>query len=116
MGRFVAAPGAYWAWASQIYGGGATPVQAETTALLAAMTVQPNAARQTLINDLIYALKQSGAWAKMDFLYVLAAHDNQAARLNWKTAANLATVNGTCTFTVDRGYNGDGSTGYLGTG
>src|SRR5262245_5597796 len=64
------------------------PIQAETTALLAAMTVQPNAARQTLINDLIYGLKNAGLWIKIDFFYVLAAHDSQAARIGWKTAAN----------------------------
>jgi hypothetical protein len=89
---------------------------AEATALFAAMTVQPDAARKTLIDNLIVSLKSAGVWAKLDFLYVLAAHDAQAARLNWLTAANLATVNGTTTFTTDRGYKGDGSTGWLDTG
>jgi hypothetical protein len=91
--------------------------EAETTTLLAAMSSQPDATRTTAINTLIAALKTAGIWAKLDVLYILAAHDAQAARLNWKTPASFtATAVNTPTFTTDRGYNGNGSTSYLTTG
>jgi hypothetical protein len=102
--------------ASYYSGGGAPALQAETVALLAAMTVQPSAGRQTLIDNLIIALKSAGLWTKCDLFYVLAAHDAQAARINWITPAQVLSVNGTCTFTTDRGYISDGTTGWLGAG
>jgi hypothetical protein len=92
------------------------PTQSETTALLAAMTVQPNAARANLINNLIFTLKNAGVWTTFDMLFIYAAHDAQAARINWVTPAQILTANGTLTFTVDRGYQGDGVTGFLSTG
>ncbi len=45
----------------------------------------------------------------------MASHDPQAARINIKNPAQVAAVNGSLTFTTDRGYVGDGSTGYLET-
>lgn len=88
----------------------------ETIALLSAMTVTPDAARQILINATISSLKSSGIWAQLDLLYVDAAHDSQAARLNWKTPGSFtqAAVNGPV-FVVDRGFTGDGSSSRLNT-
>lgn len=88
----------------------------EARALFARMTTQPDIARKQRINSLIVSLKASGTWGKLDALYVLAAHDAQAARLNWIQNAYNLTPNGTVTFTPDVGYQGDGSTGYLDTG
>jgi hypothetical protein len=93
------------------------PTQAETTALLAAMTVQPNAARATLINDMIFALKNAGAWTTFDLLYVFAAHDPQAGRINWISPAQVLPISGGApVFTLDRGVSGDGTTAYLDSG
>jgi hypothetical protein len=90
--------------------------ETETTTLLAAMTVEPSTVRKDQINDMIVELKDNGLWAKLDLLYVTAAHDSQAGRLNWKTPASntLTTAGGTPSFTVDRGFTG-GPTGYLTT-
>jgi hypothetical protein len=89
-------------------------LQAETTALIAAMTTAPAAARQTLIDNTIISLKAAGLWTKLDVLWVLAAADNQAARLNWKNPGSLGlTVVNAPVFTADRGYTGDGSTAAL---
>lgn len=90
---------------------------AEAETLVAAMTVAPNGARKALIDTFIGALKTAGLWSKIDVMWVLAAHDEQAGRLNWKSPGNftLTAVN-TVTFTVDRGFAGDGSSGYLDTG
>lgn len=91
------------------------PTQAETTALLAAMAVQPAQDRANLINNTIFSLKGAGVWAKLDWLHVFAAHDAQAGRVNWKNPAQVATVVSTPTFTVDRGYQGNGTSAAIDT-
>ena len=89
----------------------------EATALFAAMSVQPDAARKALINSFIVALKTAGIWSELDLLYVMAAHDAQAAQLNWKApAANTLSPQNSPTFTTDRGYQGNGTTSYLTAG
>lgn len=96
-------------------GGGATP-EAETTALIARMTVSPDSTRKGHINTLVKSLKTAGVWPKLDALYVLAAHDAQAGLLNWKGSVfTLVPVNAP-TFTLDRGYAGNGTSSYLDTG
>ncbi len=85
-------------------------------AYFGAMTVQPDAARKALIDTFIKAAISNGYWSKLDWFVLLAAHDAQAARLNAVNPAKaLATVNSPI-FTVDRGYMGDGSGGYLSFG
>lgn len=90
---------------------------AETTALLAQMTTQPNAARKSRIDALIVGLKTDGIWSKLDALWVMAAHDAQAARLNWMnpTGTTLTEVNSPA-FDIDQGYTGDGTSARLDTG
>jgi hypothetical protein len=91
--------------------------ETETDTLIAEMDVAPDATREGHINDLIAGLKTDGVWDKLDVLWVLAAHDAQAARLNWKTPASFAlTAVNSPTFTTDRGYAGNGTTSYLNTG
>jgi hypothetical protein len=53
-------------------------------------------------------------WQKLDTLYIFAAADSQSSLLNWKTpgTSNATNVNST-TFTIDRGYTGNGSTMYI---
>lgn len=96
---------------------GAAGFLAETETLVAAMTTAPSAARKIVINDFIKALKDGGVWDQLDLLYVLAAHDSQAARLNWKNPGTYtASVGGTPTFTTDSGYAPTAGTHYLDTG
>jgi len=86
------------------------------SALFARMTAQPTIARKVLISDLITALIDAGIWAKLDAFYVMAAHDAQAAQLNWiEDQFNLTPVLSP-TFTADQGYAGNDSTSYLNTG
>lgn len=79
-------------------------------ALFAAMEVQPDGARKTLINATILALVEAGVWNKLDALYLFAAHDDQAALLNWIDPGGPfdATAVTSPTFTVDEGYAGNG--------
>lgn len=88
----------------------------DADALFARMTAEPDASRKGLINDLIVSLKDAAVWERLDGLYLLAAHDAQAARLNWVADEfNLNAMNSPV-FTADRGYQGDGSSAYLSTG
>lgn len=93
--------------------GSGTVEQAETADLVARMAVPPSSTRRAQIDALIAGLKADGAWDKLDWLCLMAAHDAQAARLNWRSAAkSLAAVNSPF-FTIDRGYAGDGASAYL---
>ena len=95
---------------------GVPTYDAAATALFARFTTPPTGARKRAINTFITALKTAGVWTKLDALYVVAAADSQAATRNWVADQYNLTVNGTPTFTVDRGYTGNGTNGYLGTG
>lgn len=94
-----------------------TKMEAESVALFAAMSSQPDSARKVLINTLIAALKAAGVWSKIDVMWVLAAHHEQAGRLNWKSPGSFTiTVVNSWTFTTDRGFAGDGVSGNGDTG
>ena len=84
-------------------------------ALFSRFTIEPTTARKDLINDRIIAGKASTWWAKLDAIWVHAAHGPEAARLNWLgDFYNCIPVNNP-EFTVDRGYLGNGSSSYLDT-
>jgi hypothetical protein len=88
-------------------------IDADAWAYIDAMTVVPSFARQTLLNTLVTALKTAGVWSKLDVLYLLAAHDNQASRLNAKAPATFSltatTVTTAPTFVADQGWKGGGA-------
>jgi len=87
--------------------------QAEALALFARMEVQPDETRKQLIDGLITNLKTAGLWSGFDAFWGFAAHDQQAAPLNWiKDDHNCTEVNSPA-FEVDRGYTGNGTTSYL---
>lgn len=84
--------------------------------LFAAFTTAATSARQGLICTAIGSLKAAGVWTKLDALYLFAAADSQAARVNWKTPGTYnATATSSPTFTADRGYAGDGVASYVDT-
>lgn len=84
-------------------------------ALFSRFTTEPTTARKDLINDRIIAGKASTWWAKLDAIWVHAAHAPEAARLNWLgDFYNCVPVNNPA-FEVDRGYRGNGTTSYLDT-
>lgn len=89
----------------------------EADAVVAAMQVKPSLARRAAIKALISAGKNSGWWQRHDNFYNLAAHDAQAARLNWKAPHqfSLSLVDAP-TFTADQGYQMDASNDALDTG
>lgn len=92
------------------------PIDAEAWSYIAAMTVRPAYARQTLIKTLVESLKSAGLWAKLDCLHLLAAHHEQASRLNAKapgsfglTAVSAGSPATSPAFTADRGWQGGGA-------
>ncbi len=104
-------------WHVQGYGSQASiaPVfyQDETLVLIDEMDVAPTLERKIIINALIGAIKDAGVWDKLDDLYVLAAHDDQAARINWIAPTEELTKVNSPTFQIDEGFDTDGSTSYL---
>lgn len=93
----------------------ATTYTAEAVALFARMTTPPTSTRAGLINTCIASLISGGVWAKLDALWVQAAADSQAAKLNWISSSFTLSAVNSPTFTTDRGYAGNGSTSYLNT-
>lgn len=90
---------------------------AEAQAIFAAFSTDPGDTRKQLIDDTIAALKTAGIWDSLDYLHVYAAHEAQAAVINWKNPGTFnATPVSSPTFTTDRGYTGNGSSSYLNTG
>ncbi len=87
---------------------------AEAATLVAAMSSAPDDTRKGLIDTCIGAIKTAGVWTKLDCLWIRAAHDSQAALLDWKRLSDSTAVNSP-TFTTDRGFTGDGSTSYINT-
>jgi hypothetical protein len=90
--------------------------QPETAALIARMTVPPSTARANAIDALILSLKTAGIWSLLDALYVMAAHTEQAGRLNWVSAAYTLAPNGQPVFGADVGYKFDSISQWADTG
>jgi len=84
-------------------------VPAAATALIARMTVPPNAARTTAIINLVSALQDAGSWSTFNGLWMFAAADTQAGKLNWISTSYPFAPNGTVSFAADRGYTGNGT-------
>jgi len=81
-----------------------SPYGEESTLAFAAMSTQPTAARKKLYDDFIEGLKTDGVWAMLDNLFLWAAHDGQASRVNLKRPGVVAQILNNPGFTVDRGW------------
>lgn len=68
---------------------------------------------QTAYSNLINGLVSAGIWDKIDALYVFAAAQSATALTNLKSSSYPASAATGPTFTVDRGYTGDGSSTYV---
>jgi len=98
-------------------GGAAAPADsAELTQFLARITA-PTAPRKAAYAALIDGLVVDGVWSLIDALYIMAAADAATARTNLKQSSYGLTPSGSgLTFTADRGYTGNGSSGWINTG
>lgn len=95
-------------------GGPPPSYDAASLLIFAAFTTPPDTTRKGVIDTCVKAIKAAGVWTLLDFLQVYAAADSQAALINWKTPGTFdATVVNSPTFTVDRGFAGNGTTSYV---
>lgn len=99
---------------TRIEGVGYQFVNPEAATYVAAMTVQPDARHKELIDVFVGELKTADIWDDLDIVYLPAAHDEQAGRLNLKNPGTF-----TCTnvgagpaFAAEGGITGSGSTGW----
>lgn len=93
-----------------------TGMDSDASLLISRMTEPPTTARRKLISDTVKRLKAAGIWSKLDGLTILAAHDAQAARIDWINPSRIASIAGTIAFTANQGYAGNGSDGTLNLG
>lgn len=92
-----------------------TDAQAYFDAIVTNGGSDPNTTRKNLINDLVLGLKSDSIWSKITALYLFAAHDSVAARVNLKDPSNVAAAVNSPTFTTDRGYTGDAVAAHVDT-
>lgn len=86
----------------------------ETQAIIDAMVVKPSIERREKINDVVSALISNGVWAQLDCFYMLYAHTEQAATINWINPGTFDLVPfGTPTFVADYGTRGNPNAGVL---
>lgn len=90
--------------------------RADSLALFARMTTQPDATRKEAYDTFYAEAETSGVLAYLDFLYIFAAHDEQAACLNLIADQYNATPVNSPTFVADGYYQGNGTSSYLDTG
>ncbi|MDR3495350.1 MAG: hypothetical protein P4L82_12185 [Ancalomicrobiaceae bacterium] len=84
-------------------------------AFFARLTTPPTTPLKALYNNVFVSLRASGLLTRLDCLKLRAADNAQAARQNLiQNAYNDLAMNSP-SFTVNRGYTGDGSTSYLDT-
>jgi hypothetical protein len=93
-----------------------TVANSEASDLLARFNADPGADRRGAVDALVGALKAASLWSQIDVLQMYAAHDSQAARLNWISPSFTAAPQNAPVFTADQGYTGDGSTAYVDSG
>ena len=67
----------------------------------------------TAFTTMICGMVTDGTWTLFDALYVFATSSTTNANLNLISTNFGITVNGSCTFTANQGYTGDGSSCYL---
>lgn len=83
---------------------------AASLAIFAAFTTPPDTTRKGVIDTCVRALKTASLWSTLDGLWMIAAADSQAAKINWVNPGTFdATLTDAPTFTTDRGYQTDGS-------
>lgn len=89
-------------------------LRADTAAFITRMSVAPDATHRNALDQFFSAT--APIRPKLDCLYLLASHDAQAARLNLIGSGFALSEVSAPTFTVDRGYQGNGTSSYLNSG
>lgn len=105
-------------WVDAVGANPVTPIYNPlSSALFARFSVQPSDARKNVYDRLFNDLDAAGLTSKLIFLYILGAHDEQAALLNVLSTSYNLTKNGSPIFTANAGFTGTTNTAdYLATG
>lgn len=91
-----------------------TPAQQWAAAVVAAGGTV-SGGRLAVVNTFINALMTANAYALFESIWLFAAENSQSALID-VISRRVATVVNAPTFTIDRGYTGDGATSYINTG
>jgi hypothetical protein len=84
----------------------------DTSSYINALDNPPDSTHQAAFDALVIALKNAGAWDKLDVIGLHANQDSQAARVNMKNPAHLMTLEESVAhiaFTQDRGFTRSGN-------
>jgi len=96
-----------------------SPFDHDALALFNRASVMPDDTRKNLINDFVVGIKDDLSILNLsdafDCLWFLAAHDQQFSSLNWVENDHNLTEVLSPAWTLDRGFQGNGSTSYLRT-
>lgn len=87
-----------------------------TTAWVAAVVAAGgtvSVGRKTVVNNLITGLKADGTWVKLDRLWLFAAENSQSALIDLVALTEALPIG--VTFTLNRGYAGNGINQYIRT-
>lgn len=95
--------------------GGFTPSCSQSSTYLA-RTTGLSGTEQSAYDAMICGMVTDATWSLFDALYVFATNTTTTANLNLVSTSFGLTLNGSVTFAADRGYTGDGTTGYFTTG
>ena len=87
--------------------------ETETEALVERMTTAPTTQLKALINNTIISYKESGIWAKRDYISHFNLHTEQASLLNWKGDYFNWSKISTLTWEQFLGFTATGSGQYL---
>jgi hypothetical protein len=91
----------------------ASGYDSDAQSYFAAMSGQPDSTRKGLLNDLVVGLKADGVWPSLDWLVLLASHDEQSARLNAIIPSKAVAAINSPAFTPNLGFTGDASSSYV---
>lgn len=107
---------AYWQSRSQVSTAGFSSSCSQSTSFIARTSGLTNG-QKTDYDTLICGLETDGIGCSntLDALYILGAPDATTSLLNLCGASFALVTHGTIPFVADRGYTGDGSTGYIDT-
>ena len=89
------------------------PAKSAVQTAIGRMSVAPPAGRAEAMYECISSLMAVGVWARLDVLGVLAAHHEQAGRLNWIGPAFDLSAYNSPIFAAGRGFKGDGSAAWM---
>jgi hypothetical protein len=80
------------------------------------LSPEPSSAYKAAINRLVYELKQSNIWDKLDRFFIHATEYQQHAKVSlFAPSSDLITEMGSPAWTAGQGYTGNGSSMYLNT-